>query len=290
VSGRPCLGLVCVALLASACTSGTSTGWPTAGVSAIPTAAIASPVSTPTMPATPTPAPTAAPTPFVPYTLDEPTRYEGTLKYDCEEDGCWRMGSKIVSPSTHYYPDPDANNAEIAALLNDIGLGTTRIDDDATAWQRMRALWAWLHEHAADMTAAPEAWNYLLSIANNAKPEHWPSISDLASTWARYHVIPWGACNSRALTAGTLAYRLGFSPDRLAGAWFMAPGGKPQHFYVVLRSGSHWLYVDPTCNSSSASLPAEPASVGCVDAVDYEHPLSLALLPGSTLTRVMLVR
>ena len=283
---RSCLGIVCALVLVAACTS--SAGTPAAATATATATATARPSPTPT----PSPSPTPVPTPFTPYTIDEPTRYEGTLKYDCEADGCWRQGSRIVNPSEFYYPEIDANNDEIAALLGDIGLPTKPIEDDATAWQAMRSLWDWLRLHASDPTTAPEAWAYLASISVNAKPDHWPSISDMASTYARYRTIPWAACNSRALTFATLAYRVGLSPNRLAVAYFKSADSSIQHLYVVLRSGDHWFYVDPSCNTSAQTppLPAEPANVGCVSQADYEHPFTLALLPGSTLTRAMLVK
>jgi hypothetical protein len=289
MTSRACLGLACALVLVAACTAVPGTpAAPTAGASRTSVAPTPTPTPTPTAAPTPTPTPTA----FVPYQTDEPTRYEGTLTYDCDAGGCWRHGSKIGNPSSFYYPEIDANNAEIAALLSDIGLPTRPIEDDATAWQAMRALWDWLREHAADLATAPEAWAYLSSISVNAKPDHWPSISDFAATYARYRLIPWGACNSRALTFATLAYRVGFDPDRLAVAYFKSADSKVQHMYVVLRSGSHWFYVDPSCNNTTRTPPlsAEPASVGCVDAADYEHPFTLALLPGSALTRAMLVK
>jgi hypothetical protein len=287
MASRSCLGLVCALVLASACTGSAATpaGPATAGASLISSAATLSPTPTPT--ATPTATtPTPVPTPFTPHTLDEPTRYEGTLKYDCEADGCWRQGSTMLSAPEYYYPDIDADNAEIAALLSDIGLPADPIEDDAAAWQTMRALWAWLNTHVSYLGTAPEAWDYLTSLAG----DNWPSISNMASAYARYHTLPWGACNSKALTVATLAYRVGLSPDRVAAAYFATADHSIQHFYVVFRSGDHWFYLDPTCNLTTPSLPSEPASVGCLDGVDYEHPFTLALLPGSTLTRAMLVR
>ena len=222
----------------------------------------------------------------MPYSIDEPTRYEGVLKYDCETDGCWRQGSEIVSPPEYYYPDIDAENAEIAALLSDIGLPADPVEDDAAAWQRMQALWAWLHEHVSYLGTAPEAWDYLKSLAG----DNWPSISNMAGAYFKYRTLPWGACNSKALTVVTLGYRVGLGPDRLAAAYFATADHSLQHFYVVFRSADHWFYLDPTCNLTSPSLAAEPASVGCLEDIDYEHPFTLALLPGSTLTRAMLVK
>ncbi len=285
MTSRSCLGILACALwLVSACAS--SSGTPAESIahspSATSAAATTEPLATPTL----APSPTPVPTPFVPYTIDEPTRYEGTLRYDCEPDGCWRQGSVIGSPPEYYYPDIDAENAEIAALLSDIGLPADQIEDDATAWRTMQALWAWLHEHVSYLGTAPEAWDYLKSLAG----DNWPSIANMAGAYARYHTLPWGACNSKALTVVTLAYRVGLSPDRVAAAYFATADHSLQHFYVVFRSGDHWFYLDPTCNLTSPSLAAEPASVGCLEDIDYEHPFTLALLPGSTLTRAMLVK
>jgi hypothetical protein len=298
MKSRAFLGLVCALVILTACTGsmGSPSGPITAGASEA-SGATSGPTATPVIATSspivsPSPTPTPAPTPFTPHTTDEPTRYEGTLRYDCDAGGCWRQGSKIGNPSIFYYPDIDANSAEIAALLGDLGLPTDPMADDAAGWQRLRALWDWLRVHSSTPTSAPEAWNYLQSISTNAKPDHWPSISDMAATYARYQTIPWGACNSRALTFATLAYRVGLSPDRLAVAYFKSADASIQHMYAVSRSGSHWYAVDPSCNASTESptLPPEPASVTCIARVDYEHPFTLALLPGSTLTRAMLVK
>lgn len=289
---------IAVVLAAAACVGGSGTLGRSGESASSSAASVAAPTAlpSPTPSPTPTPEPTPVPTPFVPYTLDEQTRYEGTLKYDCDVDGCWRQGSQLTMPSAYYYPDPDATNADIDGLLAAIGLPTTRITDDATAWSRMRALWAWLHLNARDSAAAPDAWTELWGMAGigesgKSKSDHWPSISDFGRTYAKYHVIPWLACNSKALTFATLAYRVGFDPDRLAVAYFKTADSSIQHFYGVLRLADRWFYIDPSCNSKDdPSLPTDPASVGCIASVDYPHPFTLAVLPHSKLTRAMLVK
>jgi hypothetical protein len=78
----------------------------------------------------------------------------------------------------------------------------------------------------------------------------------------------------------------------MAAAYFKTKDLSIQHFYVVIRSGDHWYYVDPICNETgwNPALPFEPANVGCIPRVDYEHPFTVAVLPGSILSRAMLVR
>jgi hypothetical protein len=65
-----------------------------------------------------------------------------------------------------------------------------------------------------------------------------------------------------------------------------------QHLFVVFRSGDHWYYIDPTCIDPYATptLPYKPENIGCMPAADYEHPFTLAVIPGSALTRAMLVK
>ena len=225
------------------------------------------------------------------YTTQEQTRYEGILEYTCDRDGCWRVGGTLTHPPEYYYPDIEADNPDIQALLADIGLPDTPAADDGEAWKRTVELWAWLYGNAQDPESSPEAHHYLNSLSYDLKPAQFPSIDDFAKVYARYQIIPWGTCTSRALTFATLLYRCGIDPNRMAAAYFKTADMSIQHFYVVVRSGDHWYYLDPTCDEPdwTPALPYEPANIGCVPEVDYEHPFTLAVIPGSTLTRAMLV-
>ena len=113
--------------------------------------------------------------------------------------------------------------------------------------------------------------------------------------YARYRFLPWmsdGGCDWKALIYAILLYRCGLDPDRMAVAYFKTADMSIQHLYVVIRSGDHWYYIDPTCIDPNAAptLNYEPKNIGCVPAVDYEHPFTLWPIPGSTLTRAMLVK
>jgi hypothetical protein len=254
------------------------------------------PLTTTSMTAIPTQqsSPTTAPTEVLPHDIQEQTRYEGILDYECDSDGCWRVGGTLTDPPEYYFPDIEADNPDIQALLADIGLYGERAVDDEVAWRLIWELWAWLARNTEDPGEVPEegAMAYLHSLSYHFKPAQYPSIDDLAKVCARYHVIPWSGCTARALTFATLLYRCGIDPNRMAAAYFKAPDMSIQHFYVVIRSGDHWYWVDPTCNDPDITpeLPYEPENIGWNPEVDYEHPFTLAVIPGSTLTRAMLVK
>jgi hypothetical protein len=230
-------------------------------------------------------------TPFLPRTIEEETRYDGKVEYTCDKDGCWRtMGEEAKTPEYYYY-DINEDNPEIESLLADIGLPGTLVGDDAEAWKRIIELWAWFNRNAKEpKSTSDETWIYLKSLSYDLKPSHHPSIGDYAKVYARYHVIPWNGCTARALIFAALLYRTGQSPDRIAAAYFKTKDLSIQHLYNVIRSGDHWYYVDPTCNEVQPQFPISPANVSCIPTVDYEHPVLLAVLPGSTLNKTMLVR
>ncbi len=245
------------------------------------------PTTTPTEP----PIQTLTVTLFLDRTVEEETRYEGKVEYTCDQGGCWRTGGEDSKAPEYYYFDINADNPEIESLLADIGLPSTPVGDDEEAWKRIIELWAWLYRNAKEpKSTLDESWIYLKSLSYDLKPSHHPSIGDYAKVYARYHVIPWNGCTARALIFSALLYRTGQSPDRIAAAYFKTGDLSIQHFYNVLRSGEHWYYVDPACNEVQPQLPISPANVGCIQTVDYEHPTLLAVLPGSTLNKAMLVR
>jgi hypothetical protein len=284
--------LPAVALLVAACTGAA----PTPGATAVETAATtapgtAAPTIAPTEP--PTPAPTPVPTEFAPHSIEETTMHMGVVKYDCDENGCWRQGSGLADGESDYYPSITADNPEIATMLADIGLPATRVASDKEAWERLMMLWDWFSRNApsADQAQPTEALTYLMSLSYRARPPRLPTMADMAKVYARYHVVPWFACTAASLQFVAIAYRVGIDPDRIATAFYQTKDLSIQHVYPIVRSGDHWYYVDAVCNvpGYTQALPTQPANVGCLDNVDYVHPTSLAVLPGSTLTRAPLI-
>ena len=78
------------------------------------------------------------------------------------------------------------------------------------------------------------------------------------------------------------------NPDRVAIAVTKWKDEWSQHMYAVVRLGSHWYYLDPAGTSATKLLIDSPVNVG-FGARDYRHHFKLNLLPGSTLTKPMLV-
>jgi hypothetical protein len=240
------------------------------------------------MPAlTDTPTPEPSPSREFPYTITEQTLFEGEKTYTCDADGCWRDDGTIAGPPETFYPDLEMKNADVEALLNSIGLPTDIAADDAERWRRIRGVWDWMSRETIPIGAAgyEEPWTYLQQLMQTPA-EHWPSIGDMAQVYARFGVLPLGACNSKAFTMATLLYRAGVRPDSITVAHSNMPDA--QHLYLALRLDGRWRYLDPTCIPEHPALAEAPESVGCVGA-DYAHPYELEPLPGSQLTRLMLL-
>jgi hypothetical protein len=261
---------------------------PATVVYVLPTATetAAAPSATPTE--SPTPGPTATETRPFPYTIVEQTRYEGEKTYTCDAGGCWRDDGIVAGPPETFYPNIGEDNEEIRALLDSIGLPQDVAADDAERWRRIRWVWEWMSRKTV-VIGSPEAeepWNYLQELTS-VPEDHWPSIGEMAKVYARFGVLPLGACNSKAFTMATLLYRVGVRPDSITVAHSHAHDGT-QHIYLALHLEGRWRYLDPTCIREHGALAPQPETVGCIGA-DYRHPYELEPLPGSQLTKPMLL-
>jgi hypothetical protein len=250
-----------------------------------PTSTVPADGSSPTPTDTPTPEASPTPTREYPYTIREQTLYEGEKTYTCDPNGCWRDDGTVNDSPEYFYPDIGMENAEIDALLSSIGLPSSAAADNAERWRRIRELWKWMTRNTIIIgePGYEEPWNYLLELT----PDRWPSIGEMAKVFARYNVLPLGACNSKAFTMATLLYRVGVLPDWITVAHSMAHNGT-QHLYLGIQLDGRWRYLDPTCIREHTALAPQPETVGCVGA-DYAHPYELVPLPGSQLTKPMLL-
>jgi hypothetical protein len=233
---------------------------------------------------TPTQSPTSPP-PF-PYSIRETTRFEGEKAYLCDAGGCWRQDGTVINTPEYFYPDIEMENPAIQRMLDAIGLPATVASNDPERWFRTRRVWAWMQTDTVPLgkPGQEESFAYLTELMKTPA-EHWPSIAEMANVYDRFHILPLGACNSKAFTFATLLYRTGVRPDSLSVAH--TKGNGFQHMYVVLRIEGRWRFVDPTCIPEHPALSNLPESVGCVGA-DYAHPYQLEPLPGSHLTKPML--
>ena len=263
---------------------------------ATPVAAGTAPVAV-TLPAPtdrPTDLPTLLPTgtPVLPQTIRVETLYEGPKTYNCDKDGCWRADGELEFTPAYYFSGIDANTPEIQAMLADLGLPSTPAQDDDTIWKRTMLVWMWLHNKAldVDMPGGQEPWNFLNSISYALKPPKFPSLDNLAQVYARYGVISRQSCTDKALDFAMLLYRVGIPVDKLAVviANWTPTRDVGQHLYVVLRVNEEWYSVDPTCVQVHDWLSPFPERVGC-NSTDYAHPYGIIVLPGSSLTKPMLV-
>lgn len=223
---------------------------------------------------------------FINPRVEEETLYEGTKTYTCDW-AFWREDGTVESDDDYYFPDITEENDTIASLITSIGCPTALTTDDTEIWERVRAVWSWMREHVLGEgdPGHEDACSYRDSV------EGWPSINDYAEMFSRFGGFCWGSdcsCMCRAEALATLLCRVGIPPDRMAIAESRWAPEYSQHMFIVLRLGCHWYYLDPTSIPGS-ELSDSPANVGSTGA-DYTHPNSLTLVPGSRLTRPMLVR
>ena len=251
------------------------------------TVVVIPPTDTSTATITPSPTPKATPTETRPFIIEQ-TLYEGEKDYTCDPGGCWRDDGEVTGPPEHFYQNIEEDNPEIRALMDSIGLPEDIAADDAERWERVRGMWGWMSRKTV-VIGTPEAeepFAYLEELMQ-VPEEHWPSIADMAKVFARYDVLPLGACNSKAFTMATLLYRVGVRPESIAVAHSASAGGK-QHLYLALHLDGRWIHVDPTCIRSHTVLAPAPENVGCTGA-DYAHPYDVVPLPGSRIQKPMLL-
>ncbi|MBN1440198.1 MAG: hypothetical protein JW929_12390 [Anaerolineales bacterium] len=245
------------------------------------------PTAAPTSTASASPAPQPTPTETQPHIVEQ-TLFEGEKAYTCDEGGCWRDDGILVGPPENFYPDIHEDNRDIRALLASIGLPAEEAPDNAERWRRIRGLWQWMTSHTIIINEPgyEEPWNYLHELASTPT-HHWPSIGELAKVFARFGVLPLGACNSKSFTMATLLYRVGVLPDWITVVHSQAHDGT-QHIYLGIHLDGRWRYLDPTCIRSHTALAPQPETVGCIGA-DYRHPYEVIPLPGSQLIKPMLL-
>jgi len=223
----------------------------------------------------------------------EDTLYEGPKDYSCAST-CWRDDGTAVD--TWDFTDINADNANIQAMLNDIGVPTAPTNDDNEIWNRTKAVWAWLQEHALGIEDA----NFDAVCAYRDSLDGWPTIAEFAHMFVNWGGFGWKpyvneeggtvyvcTCMCRAHLLATLLYRVGVPLDRMAIAETKWKPEYSQHMYVVLKLGCHWYYIDPSYDIPELSDTPENLGAG---ARDYKHPNELDIIPGSTIIKPMLVR
>jgi hypothetical protein len=225
--------------------------------------------------------------------IEEDTLYEGTKDYTCKST-CWRDDGSISTGN--FFVDINVNNAEIQAMLNDIGVPTTQTNDDNEIWYRTKVVWAWMHAHG--LGGSDPNFDAVCAYRNSLVG--WYTIAEYAHMFVNWGGFCWGSyvndegesvsvctCMCRAHLLATLLYKVGVPLDRMAIAETKWKPDYSQHMYIVLRLGCHWYYIDPSVNIPALSDTPENVGSGTRD---YLHPNDLKLIPGSTLTKPMLVR
>jgi len=219
--------------------------------------------------------------------VEEETLYNGTKDYRCDW-AFWREDGTVLDRWDYTFPHIDEDNDDIRALIRSIGVPTGTTTVDRVIWERVRAVWAWLKDHALS-EGDP---NYDAACDYRDTLDSWPSIGEFARMFRTFGGFCWGdrcTCMCKAQLFATLLCRVGIPRDRItvAGAHYDETA---EHKYVVLRLGCHWYYVDPT--SGRSVLGETPENVAGVfdPVVDYTHPHNLTTVPGSTLRKPMLIR
>ena len=220
----------------------------------------------------------------------EETRYEGDIWYfpvlksyptpKSRSVGLFwwaRARGLVLSDDAYFFPNLWTNNTDIAALMADIGVPTTRTYSSAEMWDRMNWIWWWMSDHTAgdgDVYSTGPGF---------------PSIADMAWAFRQYGVIQHGSCMSTAQLMATLMARAGIPVNRIA-LGHARYGATASHVFVLLLLDEGWYYLDPTYCHAHDQLPEyeERTSSGWHSNCDYTHPFEVNILPRSDLKTVPL--
>lgn len=188
-----------------------------------------------------------------------------------------RAGGLVASDDAYFFPNLWTNNADIAALMADIGVPTTRTHSSAEMWSRMGWIWYWMSSHTSG-----DGESYSTGPG-------FPSIADMAWSYRQNGVIHHGSCMGTAQLMATLMARAGIPVNRIA-LGHAHYGDEPSHVFVLLLMEEGWYYLDPTYCHSHDQLPEyeDRASFGWHQTCDYTHPFEVNILPRSDLNSVPL--
>lgn len=198
--------------------------------------------------------------------------------------GCYYRADGAVNPMDRIFAGLDSQAPDVLALLEEIGAGTNVVTDGEEIWEKCCILWDWLGENTANGHFFPEAAAFLMA-------EGWPSIERIAETYDTYGYIPWQACFSKTHVFISLLYRCGVHKDYLAMAESRLDLANSQHFYVIVKIGRQWLYLDPAGTGPSLPEYEDRHSVPLLEPIceDRAFPYAAIRLPGSKLDYVPLL-
>ncbi len=211
------------------------------------------------------------------------TLNQGLRHYEFNGTFCYRTDGTVVADAG-FFPDIDAQNANITSFLAQIGAGTNPTTNSAEIWGKCAIVWEWLRQHASYNPSSPgwqAAMNFMMAGG-------WPSIDRIALTYQTYGFVPWGTCMSRSQLLTTLLYRVGIPKDRTGIAETRWKLRYSQHMYTIVRLAERWVYLDATFSYLAcpdfAHFASVPISGGGLR--DYGHPYNLDVIPGAGLTGV----
>ena len=219
----------------------------------------------------------------------EETRYEGDIWYfpvlksypALKNKTMWafwwgRARGQIMADDSYFFPNLWTNNTDIAALMADIGVPTTRTYSSAEIWDRMNWIWWWMSDHTT-------------TNGTYSTGPGFPSIADMAWIYREEGSIPHGACATTAQLMATLMARAGIPVNRIA-LGHAHYGATASHVFVLLLLDEGWYYLDPTYCHAHDQLPEyeDRTSSGWHANCDYTHPFEVNILPRSDLKTVPL--
>jgi len=225
------------------------------------------------------------------------TKYEGMKKYFYNGSYLCRKDGQVQK--INFFPDIEAQNEKIAALLKRIGAGTNPTSNPSEIWQKFVRTWVWLQKNTLEATKLgngntinrPEDPRWKKAWSSMYKGD-WPSINLIAETYLSFGFVPIGTCMHRAQLLTTLLYRVGIPKDIIAIAETRWKPEYSQHMYTILYLKDRWHYFDPSFLDQELPKFSNIHSIPFLDTVipyDYLHPRKIKIIPGANLKCVPLV-
>jgi hypothetical protein len=213
------------------------------------------------------------------------TKHEGSMLYWKLWNFWVRAGTTADTRSDHFFRDYEQANADLDALLRDVGFPWRKAETEQEVWERIGMVWNWLKNNVQVNNSEFGT----ISSMDGA----WPSILDYARYYTGHGHLVWAACFSKAHLFATLLGRMVYPRYRfaIAEAHHTENGAPPTatHVYVAVYVGERWFYLDPTA-VYSADFPAysdrRSIGVSSFTTVDYEHPYKIIPVPLSGFDRV----
>lgn len=183
------------------------------------------------------------------------TKYRGKQYYYKKDGIYYRADSTITRRYSFYFKDVDKinyNNASVKKLVAALG-GRKNVKTDADLDKTVRRVFKFIALHTKSSMGrdakAKEAGNYMFRNCRKttrSPVDRWPTIQEMAETYAKYGFIPMGSCTANSQVAAALMYAAGVPADRMFVAkfhydmsWYV------EHWVLAFKAKNRWYSIDP---------------------------------------------